>query len=42
MAADFRSVSLVRLIAVLAGVCVAGTMAVTRVAADQKLSLIHI
>ncbi len=36
MAANFRSVALVRLIAVLAGVCVAGTMAVTRVAADQK------
>ena len=36
MAADFRSVALVRLIAVLAGVCVAGTMAVTRAATDQQ------
>jgi hypothetical protein len=36
MAADFRSVALVRLIAVLAGVCVAGALAVTLVAADQK------
>ena len=36
MAADFRSIALVRLIAVFAGVCVAGTMAVTGVAADQK------
>jgi len=36
MAADFRSVALVRLTAVLAGVCVAVTMAVTRAAADQE------
>lgn len=36
MAADFRSVALVRLTAVLAGVCVAGTMAVTRAATDQQ------
>jgi len=36
MAADFRSVALVRLTAVLAGVCVAVTMAVTRAAADQQ------
>ena len=36
MAADSRSVALVRLIAVLAGVCVAVTMAVTGAAADQK------
>ena len=36
MAADFRSVALVRLTAVLAGVCVAGTLAVTRAAADQQ------
>jgi len=36
MAADFRSVALVRLTAVLAGVCVAATMAVTRAAADQQ------
>jgi hypothetical protein len=36
MAADFRSVALVRLTAVLAGVCMAGALAVTRVAADQN------
>ncbi len=36
MAADFRSVALVRLTAVLAGVCVAATMAMTRAAADQE------
>ena len=36
MAADFRSVALVRLTAVLAGVCVAGTMAVTRAATDRQ------
>ena len=36
MAADFRSVALVRLTAVLAGVCVAVTMAATRAAADQQ------
>ena len=36
MAADFRFVALVRLTAVLAGVCVAGTMAVTRAATDRQ------
>jgi len=36
MAADFRLIALLRLIAVLAGVCVAVTMAATGAAADQQ------
>ena len=36
MAAAFRSLALVRLTAVLAGLCAAGTTAVTRAATDQK------